>query len=77
MEEFLRYLIEKIIGPVEGVELTQTQTSQKILFRLKLPQSEVGKFIGKQGRTVEAIRNLLAAAAARQDQRALLQIIEE
>ena len=51
--------------------------AHKVLFRLKLPSSEVGKIIGKQGRTIEAIRALLSASAARHGQKALLQIVEE
>jgi len=77
MEEFLRYLIVNLLGNPEGMELTQSHAPHKVVFRLKLPQGEVGKIIGKQGRTIEAIRNLLSAAAARQGQKALLQIVEE
>jgi len=77
MEEFLRYLITNLLGTSEGMELTQIQSPHKVVFRLKLPQSEMGKIIGKQGRTIEAIRDLLSATAARHDQKALLQIVEE
>jgi len=77
MEEFLRYLIVNLVGTSEGIELTQIQTPQKIVFRLKLPESEAGKIIGKQGRTIEAIRDLLSVAAARHGQKATLQIAED
>ena len=77
MEEFLRYLIQQLIGNPGGMELTATHLPHKTVFRLKLPASEMGKIIGKQGRTIEAIRNLLAAAAARHGEKALLQIVEE
>jgi len=77
MEEFLRYLIANLVENPEGMELTQGHLANKTLFRLKLPQNEVGKIIGKQGRTIEAIRALLSAAAARHGQKALLQIVEE
>jgi len=77
MEEFLRYLIVNLLGTAEGMELTQTQSGHKTVFWLKLPKDEVGKIIGKQGRTIEAIRDLLAASAARHGQKALLQIVEE
>lgn len=77
MEEFLRYLIVNLVGTSEGIELTQIHTSQKIVFRLKLPPNEAGKMIGKQGRTIEAIRDLLSVAAAKHGQKATLQIVEE
>ena len=77
MEEFLRYLVTNLLGTSEGMELTPFQTPHKTIFHLKLPKSEVGKIIGKQGRTIEAMRNLLSAAAARRGEKALLQIVEE
>ncbi|MCX6968459.1 MAG: KH domain-containing protein [Verrucomicrobia bacterium] len=76
MEEFLRYLIVNLLGTSEGMELTQSHHSQKVVFQLKLPASEVGKIVGKQGRAIDAIRNLLSIAAARQGQKATLQIVE-
>ena len=76
MEEFLRYLILNLIGVSEGIELSQSRVSNKVVFQLKLPASEVGKIIGKQGRAIDAIRNLLSLAAARHGQKATLQIVE-
>ena len=74
MEEFLRYVIGSLIEHPDEAVLAQSQSARKVIFRLKLRKSEVGKIIGKQGRTIEAIRNLLAAGAARHGQKALLQI---
>ena len=76
MEEFLRYLIANLVGSPEGLELTARQSHDTTAYRLKLPYAEVGKFVGKQGRTTEAIRNLLSTAAARQGKKATLQIVE-
>jgi len=76
MEEFLRYLVLNLLGTPEGMELTQSRLSNKVVFQLKLPASEVGKIVGKQGRAIDAIRNLLSLAAARQGQKATLQIVE-
>ncbi|MDD5350309.1 MAG: KH domain-containing protein [Chthoniobacteraceae bacterium] len=77
MEEFLRYLILNLVGTPEGMELTQSHGPHKTLFRLKLPPAEIGKMIGKQGRTIESIRNLLSASASRHGEKASLQIVEE
>ena len=76
MEEFLRYLILNLVGTPEGMELTEQHAPHKTVFRLRLPRQEVGKIIGKQGRTIEAIRNLLSASAARHHEKAMLQIVE-
>ena len=76
MEEFLRYVIGHLIENPEEMVLTQSQASRRVTFRLKLRKTEVGKVIGKQGRTIEAIRNVLSAGAARHGQKAVLQIEE-
>ena len=77
MESFLRYLVENLVGSTEGMEITVQQASGKTIYELRLPRHEVGKIIGKQGRTIEAVRNLLSAAASRRGEKALLQIVEE
>ena len=76
MEAFLRYVVENLTDSGESAELTHTETARKVTFRLRLPEGEAGKIIGKQGRTIAAIRNLLSAGAARQGQRAVL-VLEE
>jgi len=75
MEEFLRYLILNLVGSLEEMELTESRASHKTVFQLKLPAAEIGKIIGKQGRTIDAIRNLLSAAT-RHGERVTLQIVE-
>jgi uncharacterized protein len=77
MEEFLRYIILNLVGNPEGLELTENRTPHRTVFRLRLPRQDIGKMVGKQGRTIEAIRNLLTASASRHDQKATLQIVED
>jgi predicted RNA-binding protein YlqC (UPF0109 family) len=76
MEDFLRYLVSNLVGNPVGMELTCHELRGTLAFRLMLPYGEIGKIVGKQGRTTEAIRNLLSAAAARQGKKASLQIFE-
>lgn len=77
MEEFLEYVIRQLIEFPEEMVLTKVEAPRKVIFKLQLRQSDVGKVIGKHGQTINAIRNLLSAAASRQGQRVLLQIDEE
>jgi predicted RNA-binding protein YlqC (UPF0109 family) len=77
VEEFLEYVIRQLIEFPDEMVLTKVETARKIVFKLQLRQSDVGKVIGKHGQTINAIRNLLSAAASRQGQRVLLQIDEE
>ena len=77
MEEFLEYVIKQLIEHPEEMVLTKLEAPKKVTFRLQLRQSDIGKVIGKHGHTIDAIRNLLSAAAVRHGQRVTLQIIEE
>lgn len=77
MEEFLEFVIRHLISYPDEMVLTRVESGRKIIFNLRLRQSDVGRVIGKHGHTIAAIRNLLEAAASRHGQRATLQIIEE
>jgi predicted RNA-binding protein YlqC (UPF0109 family) len=77
VEEFLEYIIRQLIEFPEEMVLTRLEAPKKVTFRLQLRQSDIGKVIGKHGHTIDAIRNLLSAAAARHGQRVTLQIVEE
>ena len=76
MEEFLRYVIGNLIENPDEMVLTQAQAPRRVTFRLKLRKNDIGRVIGKQGRTIAAVRNLLSAGAARHGQKAVLQIDE-
>jgi hypothetical protein len=77
VEEFLEFVIRQLIEFPEEMVLTKVEAPRKVVFKLQLRQSDVGRVIGKHGQTINAIRNILAAAASRHGQRAILQIDEE
>ncbi|HYR57164.1 MAG TPA: KH domain-containing protein [Chthoniobacteraceae bacterium] len=77
MHEFLDYVIRNLIDFPDEMILTKIESPKKTVFMLRLRQSDVGKVIGKHGHTIIAIRNLLAAAAARHGEKAALEIVEE
>lgn len=77
MQEFLDYVLRELIDFPDEMLLTKIEAPKKTTFKLRLRQSDVGKVIGKHGHTIIAIRNLLAAGAARHGERALLDIVED
>ncbi len=77
MQEFLDFVIRNLIDYPDEMVLTKVESPKKTVFFLRLRQSDVGKVIGKHGHTIIAIRNLLAAAAARHGEKAALEIVEE
>ena len=76
MQEFLDFVVRQLIDYPDEMILSKVEANKKILFRLQLRQSDVGKVIGKHGQTIIAIRNLLNAAAMRHGQKASLEIVE-
>lgn len=76
MQEFLDFVVRQLIDYPDEMILSKVEANRKIVFRLQLRQSDVGKVIGKHGQTIIALRNLLSAAAARHGQRASLEIVE-
>jgi hypothetical protein len=77
MQEFLDFVLRQLIDYPEEMVLTKYEAPKKATFKLQLRQSDIGKVIGKHGQTIIALRNLLAAAAARHGERAFLEIVEE
>ena len=76
MKEFLQYVVAQLVDRPEDFTLRVSDHDDTRHFVLELPRSEVGKVIGKQGHTINAIRNLLAAAAARHEGRVTFEIEE-
>ena len=76
MKEFLEFVIRQLIEFPDEMILTESANGRNIVFRLAMRQSDVGRIIGRNGQTIQAIRALLASSAARHDQRATLEIIE-
>lgn len=77
MEEFIEYIAKKIVDHPENVSIeTRTSTENKIIISLRVHQEDVGKVIGKKGKTAEAMRTLLSAVSAKEHQRAILEILD-
>ena len=76
MEEFLRYVVRKLVEYPDEVVLNSRQEIGRTLFQISLAVSDVGRLIGKGGGTVQAIRTLLNMAAEKKGQRVSLDILD-
>lgn len=76
MKEFIEYVVKSLVDRPEEVSVTQIDGEKTVIFELRCNASDVGKVIGKQGRTIKAIRTLLGSAAAKANVRAMLEIVE-
>nr|BCX00773.1 MAG: UPF0109 protein [Bacteroidota bacterium] len=78
MREFVAYIVQHLVDHPAAVEVTDERAEDgRVLYRLRVDPRDVGKVIGKAGKTAQALRVLLVAAAARRGQRARLVIVEE
>jgi uncharacterized protein len=76
MNDFVVFIASHLVDSPEKISLEQEEREDKVVFRLHVAEHDVGKVIGKKGRTAQSLRILLAAVAARQGKRAILEIAE-
>jgi hypothetical protein len=76
MDEFLKFITKHLVDQPHQVALLQEEKDGKMVFKLKVAEQDVGKVIGKKGRTAQALRTLLAAVAAKEGKRAILEIAD-
>ena len=75
MKEFIEYIAKHLVDHPDGVSLEMEEKEEKIVFKLKVAETDVGKIIGRSGRTASALRTLLRAVAAKEGKRAVLDIV--
>lgn len=76
MKQLLEFLATSLVDDKEAVCVEQTKADRKTLYSLSVKQDDLGKVIGKKGRTVKAMRILLSAFASMQGRQVGLQVIE-
>lgn len=75
MKEFIEYIAKHLVDQPDGVSLEMEEKEEKVVLKLKVAETDVGKIIGRSGRTASALRTLLRAVAAKEGKRAVLDII--
>jgi predicted RNA-binding protein YlqC (UPF0109 family) len=77
MKEFVEYIAKHLVDNPDGVVVEEkTVEEKKIVLSLKVKPEDIGKVIGKQGKTAQSMRTLLTAIAAKEGKRAILEIQE-
>lgn len=76
MKELVAYLAKSLVDKPEAVEVNEIEGQQTAVIELKVDKSDLGKVIGRQGRTARAFRTLLGAASTKLNKRVVLEILE-
>jgi predicted RNA-binding protein YlqC (UPF0109 family) len=76
MKDLINYLAQALVDHPEQVSVTEIEGNQTTVLELKVAKEDIGKVIGKQGRTARAMRTILIAASAKIKKRTVLEIVE-
>jgi uncharacterized protein len=76
MKDLIGYIARALVDNPEQVSVTEIEGNQTSVLSLKVAKEDLGKVIGKQGRTARAMRTILSAASAKIKKRTVLEIIE-
>ena len=77
MKELVQYLAKALVNDPAAVAVTESEREDTAVFELKVAKEDLGRVIGRQGRTAKSIRTLLNAAAAKTNRKVILDIVEE
>lgn len=76
MKDLISYIAQALVDHPEQVNVTEVEGDQTTVLELKVAKEDIGKVIGKQGRTARSMRTILNAASAKIKKRTVLEIVE-
>ena len=76
MRELIEFIARALVDNPDEVSVSEIEGNQTSVLELKVAKEDLGKVIGKQGRTARAMRTILSAASAKIKKRTVLEIIE-
>ena len=76
MKALIEYIAKSLVDHPEEVQVSEVEGEQTSVLELKVSKEDMGKVIGKQGRTARAMRTILSAASTKSKKRTVLEILE-
>jgi len=76
MKDLIEHIVRALVDHPQDVHVTEVDGERTVIFELRCHPDDVGKVIGKSGKTVGAIRTLLTTAAAKENRRAMLEVVD-
>lgn len=76
MKEFIEFIVKHLVENPDQVEVTAEESDNRVLYKLRVGEGDVGRVIGREGRTAKALRAILMAASARKGQQSSLEILD-
>jgi predicted RNA-binding protein YlqC (UPF0109 family) len=75
VKDLVEFLAQNLVSNLEEIKVEEVPSGRQTVIELTVARSEVGKVIGRQGRTARALRSILKVAAAKEGKRAVLEIL--
>ena len=66
MEQLLKFLVESLVDEKSAVEISKEENEKSVTFRVKVAENDIGKVIGKNGKTANSIRTILKSVSAKE-----------
>ncbi len=76
MKELIEYIAQRLVDKPDEVDVQEVAGEKTTVYELRVGDGDLGKIIGKHGRTIRAIRTLLSASSTKENKRAVLEILE-
>jgi predicted RNA-binding protein YlqC (UPF0109 family) len=76
MKELVKYIAKALVDNPDEVSVNEVEGEQTSVIELRVAKNDLGKIIGKHGKTAQSIRTILSAASAKIGKRAVLEIVE-
>jgi predicted RNA-binding protein YlqC (UPF0109 family) len=77
VKELLEYMVKELVDNPDNVEIEEEEEDEKtVIFKLKVAEDDLGKVIGKKGRTANALRVVMRAASAKRGKSSIVKIID-
>ena len=76
MKELIQYIAKALVDNPDQVDVQEIVAQQTLVLELRVAKEDIGKVIGKKGRTAQALRTILSCASAKTQKRAILEIVE-
>lgn len=76
MKEAIEKLVKNLVGDAEAVEVSEESNDRATVIKVRVGADDMGRLIGREGRTIKAIRSLLFYAGQKQGRRIVLDVVE-
>ena len=77
LQKIVETLVKKLVSEPDQVEIKESQGESTIAFEARVAKQDMGKVIGRKGKTIEALRTIIGAFGVKQNKRCIFQLVEE